>query len=66
MTCSGSSRGTCGGCATRPSCLLLLFGSTAAYSGAAHHNLHFGRSWRTVFGELIDEGRLMSDPSACW
>ena len=48
-----------------PSCLLLLFGSTAAYAGAAHHNLHFGRSWRTVFRELIDEGRLMSDP-ACW
>jgi phytoene desaturase len=46
-----------------PSCALLLAGSSASYSKIAHHNIHFGRSWRGVFSELIDQGRLMSDPS---
>jgi phytoene desaturase len=46
-----------------PSCFLLLVGSRQAYSQVAHHNIHFGRSWRGVFDELIDEQVLMSDPS---
>jgi phytoene desaturase len=46
-----------------PSCFLLLAGSSAAYRKIAHHNIHFGRSWQRVFRELIDERRLMSDPS---
>lgn len=46
-----------------PSCFLLLAGSSAHYSKIAHHNIHFGRSWSGVFDELIDEQRLMSDPS---
>ena len=46
-----------------PSCFLLLAGSSATYSKIAHHNIHFGRSWKGVFRELIDERRLMSDPS---
>ena len=46
-----------------PSCFLLLAGSTKGYSQIAHHNIHFGRSWQGVFRELIDEKRLMSDPS---
>ena len=46
-----------------PSCFLLLAGSTASYSRIAHHNIHFGRSWRGVFDELIDQRQLMSDPS---
>jgi phytoene desaturase len=46
-----------------PSCFLLLAGSTQAYSRVAHHNIHFGRSWRGVFDELIDRQQLMSDPS---
>ena len=46
-----------------PSCFLLLAGSSASYSKTAHHNIHFGRSWDGVFRELIDEKRLMSDPS---
>jgi phytoene desaturase len=46
-----------------PSCFLLLAGSTATYTGTAHHNLHFGRAWRSVFRELVDDGQLMSDPS---
>jgi phytoene desaturase len=46
-----------------PSCYLMLAGSTAEYARIAHHNIHFGRSWDNVFRELIDERRLMSDPS---
>ncbi len=46
-----------------PSCFLLLAGSHAEYSKIAHHNIHFGRSWRNVFTELIDKRQLMSDPS---
>jgi phytoene desaturase len=46
-----------------PSCFLLLAGSSARYSQTAHHNIHFGDAWRGVFRELIDDKRLMSDPS---
>jgi phytoene desaturase len=46
-----------------PSCFLLLAGSSANYSKIAHHNIHFGKSWRGVFDELIDQRTLMSDPS---
>lgn len=46
-----------------PSCFLMLAGSSATYSKIAHHNIHFGKSWRGVFDELIDQRRLMSDPS---
>jgi phytoene desaturase len=45
-----------------PSCYLLLAGSTRRYADLAHHNIHFGTSWRSVFDELLS-GRLMSDPS---
>ncbi len=46
-----------------PSCFLMLAGSSQSYSKVVHHNIHFGRSWRGVFDELIDRGELMSDPS---
>jgi phytoene desaturase len=46
-----------------PSCFLLLAGSSATYSRTAHHNIHFGRSWKGIFSELIDDKVLMSDPS---
>jgi phytoene desaturase len=46
-----------------PSCFLLLAGSRQGYSKVAHHNLHFGRAWRSVFHDLIRGGRLMTDPS---
>jgi phytoene desaturase len=46
-----------------PSCFLLLAGSSATYSRIGHHNIHFGRSWKGVFDELIDKKQLMSDPS---
>ena len=46
-----------------PSCYLLLAGSSASYSKIAHHNIHFGRSWKGVFEDLIDRKQLMTDPS---
>ncbi|GAA2330329.1 phytoene desaturase family protein [Dactylosporangium salmoneum] len=46
-----------------PSCVVLHAGSTQGYGAIAHHNIHFGRSWRETFDEVIDQGRLMSDPS---
>lgn len=46
-----------------PSCVLLLAGSRADYTKAAHHNLHFGRAWRPVFDDLLRRRRLMADPS---
>jgi phytoene desaturase len=46
-----------------PSAVLLHVGSTRRYSRIAHHNLHFGRSWRGTFDDIIHDGRLMSDPS---
>jgi phytoene desaturase len=46
-----------------PSAFVMLVGSDRDYPGAAHHNIHFGAAWRRTFAELIDERRLMSDPS---
>ena len=46
-----------------PSCVVVHVGSRQGYSGIAHHNIHFGRAWRTTFDEVITHGRLMSDPS---
>lgn len=46
-----------------PSAVVLLAGSSADYPRIAHHNIHFGRSWRTTFQELIENHELMSDPS---
>jgi phytoene desaturase len=46
-----------------PSCVVLNVGASAHYPQTAHHNVHFGQSWRTTFDELIGKHRLMSDPS---
>jgi phytoene desaturase len=46
-----------------PSCVLVHAGSTTHYPDLAHHSIFFGQAWRTTFSEIIDEGRLMSDPS---
>jgi phytoene desaturase len=46
-----------------PSAVVLHIGSTQRYEKIALHNVHFGRSWRRTFDEVIREGRLMSDPS---
>src|SRR2546421_3453897 len=46
-----------------PSAAVLHVGSTQRYRRIAHHNIHFGRSWRGTFDEGIRPGQLMSDPS---
>jgi phytoene desaturase len=46
-----------------PSCVVLHVGSTQGYTRTAHHNIHFGRPWRSTFDDVIRRGRLMSDPS---
>jgi phytoene desaturase len=46
-----------------PSCVVVHLGSDRHYSRIAHHNLHFGRSWRSTFDDIIHKGRLMRDPS---
>ena len=46
-----------------PSAMVLHVGSTRRYRRVAQHNLHFGRSWRGAFDEIVHQGRLMSDPS---
>ncbi|MFZ4107794.1 MAG: phytoene desaturase family protein [Candidatus Planktophila sp.] len=46
-----------------PSCVTMLVGSSKKYDFAAHHNIHFGKSWDGVFDELITQKKLMSDPS---
>ena len=46
-----------------PSCLLWVAGVRGGpLSGAAHHNIHFGRQWDESFRALTD-GQLMPDPS---
>ena len=47
-----------------PSCLLWVAGVRGLPpTGAAHHNIHFGRQWDESFRALIDEGEMMPDPS---
>jgi len=46
-----------------PSAVVLHVGSRQAYTKIAHHNIHFGWSWRKTFHELVRAGNLMSDPS---
>ena len=46
-----------------PSCALLLAGSSRDYDFTAHHNIHFGHEWDSIFTELIDKKTFMSDPS---
>jgi phytoene desaturase len=46
-----------------PSAVVLHAGVTRARTGVAHHTISFGAAWRRTFREIIDEGRLMSDPS---
>src|SRR5256884_4771746 len=45
-----------------PSAVVLHIGSTQRYRRIAHHNIHFGRSWRGTLDEGIPQGPLMGDP----
>ena len=47
-----------------PSCVLWLAGVRGDLpTGAAHHNIHFGRDWRGSFDALLHAGTRQPDPS---
>lgn len=46
-----------------PSAVVLHLGVARARPQLAHHTISFGAAWRRTFHEIIDQGRLMSDPS---
>jgi phytoene desaturase len=46
-----------------PSAVVLHAGVTRTRPELAHHTISFGAAWESTFREIIDEGRVMSDPS---
>ncbi|MFC4943467.1 phytoene desaturase family protein [Pseudonocardia sp. GCM10023141] len=46
-----------------PSAVVLHAGLRTARPAAAHHTISFGAAWEQTFREIVDDGRLMSDPS---
>jgi phytoene desaturase len=46
-----------------PSAVVLHAGMRTARPELAHHTISFGAAWKGTFREIIDDGRLMSDPS---
>jgi phytoene desaturase len=46
-----------------PSAVVVHVGARRQWPSAAHHTIAFGAAWRQTFREIIDQGRLMSDPS---
>jgi phytoene desaturase len=46
-----------------PSAVVVHAGANTTFPHPAHHTIHFGTAWKRTFEEIIDEGRLMSDPS---
>lgn len=46
-----------------PSAVVAHIGCRASDSALPHHNILFGGAWRDTFREIIDDGRVMSDPS---
>ena len=48
-----------------PSAVVVTAGMPAPRAGTAnhHHTISFGGSWAGTFREIIDDGRLMTDPS---
>ncbi len=46
-----------------PSAVVLHAGLRTARPALAHHTISFGAAWQGTFREIIDDGRLMSDPS---
>ncbi|WP_219416589.1 phytoene desaturase family protein [Pseudonocardia nigra] len=46
-----------------PSAVVLHAGLARPRPEAAHHTISFGAAWESTFREIIDDGRLMSDPS---
>ena len=46
-----------------PSAVVAHVGCKAAADDIAHHTIVFGQAWDQTFRDIIDDGRLMSDPS---
>ncbi|BBZ09435.1 phytoene dehydrogenase [Mycolicibacterium doricum] len=46
-----------------PSAVVAHVGCGAVDAGVAHHNILFGGAWEQTFRDIIEEGRVMSDPS---
>lgn len=46
-----------------PSAVVAHIGCRASDSTLPHHNILFGGAWRNTFREIIEDGRVMSDPS---
>lgn len=46
-----------------PSAVVLHAGVRSPRPDLAHHTISFGGAWNRTFHEIIDRGRLMSDPS---
>jgi phytoene desaturase len=46
-----------------PSAVVAHVGCAATGDDLGHHNIVFGDSWQQTFSDIIDDGRLMSDPS---
>jgi phytoene desaturase len=46
-----------------PSAVVLHAGVARTRPELAHHTISFGGAWESTFTEIIDQGRLMSDPS---
>ncbi|MEU7817925.1 phytoene desaturase family protein [Pseudonocardia sp. NPDC049154] len=46
-----------------PSAVVAHLGVATPRHELAHHTISFGAAWERTFAEIIDEGRLMSDPS---
>jgi phytoene desaturase len=46
-----------------PSAVVVHIGCRAVGSDIGHHTILFGDAWQQTFRDIIDDGRLMSDPS---
>jgi phytoene desaturase len=46
-----------------PSAVVLHAGVARTRPEQAHHTISFGAAWKSTFSEIVDDGRLMSDPS---
>lgn len=46
-----------------PSAVVAHVGCRAVGDAAGHHTIMFGDAWRQTFTDIIDDGRLMADPS---
>ncbi len=46
-----------------PSAVVAHIGCRAVGNDVAHHTMLFGNAWRQTFSDIIDDGRVMRDPS---